>query len=170
MIAVYGGSFDPFGHHHQKACEHLIERFDEVFVVPAIAHAKKDAQAPYIHRVNMAKLALRDAPPGVLVSMMEAFLIQEEGPPVYTYRVIEAFRENFREPIWFAVGEDLEQEIQHWEQSSRILDSGIVVVPNVEGPHSSAIREQIKAGDPQWEEHVAPEVAAYIKRVGLYDA
>lgn len=187
-IAVYGGSFNPFGCHHQDIIRWLIEEagFSTVLVVPAAAHALKSDLPEYVHRYNMSHLgstdlnfAMPSLPHGSTVKAIdtEGRMLQRHKPPIYTYDLLKAIKEQFGQTFSssapvpefkFAIGPDVRDEFDKWKGVEDIeRDFGFVDVP-VFSMRATNLREMIGAGNNLWKRHVPRPVAAYIERNGLY--
>jgi nicotinic acid mononucleotide adenylyltransferase len=177
MIAVYGGTFSPFGSHHLQAISQVAESqlFSKVVVVPAIAHALKSTEVPWEHRYHMAVLGTNDIrfPHGVRVTVSDAEfrMLREQPTPIYTIDVLRHFqRMNDKADYRFVIGPDIPGELDRWHQAERIQeDFGFFELPEL-GIHATDIRTMIAQGDSAWEGHVPPPVARYIKMHGLYGA
>jgi nicotinate (nicotinamide) nucleotide adenylyltransferase len=90
---VFGGSFDPphVGHVLVPAWLRAVHGVDEVWVVPAAAHAFAKDSSPYDTRVAWTRAAFREAGPGVLVSTLEATLrAHRPDAPVYALDLLDA--------------------------------------------------------------------------------
>jgi len=187
-IAVYGGSFNPFGKHHQDIIRWLIEEagFSTVLVVPAAAHALKDDLPEYIHRYNMAHLGAVDlnfARPSlpfgsdVKATNIEGTMLQKHKPPIYTYDLLKEITEWYGQvfdksqeapEFKFAIGPDVRDEFDKWKGIEDIeREFGFVDVP-VFSMRATNLREMIASGSDLWKRHVPLAVAGYIQRHGLY--
>ena len=73
-IAVYGGSFNPFGKHHQDIVRWLIEEggFNTVLVVPSAAHALKGDQETISILQQAQEIAISSISIGELLSGFKA--------------------------------------------------------------------------------------------------
>src|SRR3972149_1858278 len=60
-VAIYGGSFNPPGVHHRAVVEALLDRFDEVRVVPCGPRPDKEVSNDIdpIHRATMLDMTFR---------------------------------------------------------------------------------------------------------------
>lgn len=179
-IAVYGGSFSPFGNQHRDVLRHIgaSGKFDEIFVIPSVAHPLKKEQFPFEHRLNMAELAVWSgswAIP-VWVGPVERRMLQEGiTAPLFTIKVLrylskvtEKFGEDEKGEFRFVIGPDIIEELDQWEGVQEIRDEfGFFEAPNM-GNHSTQIREMIRAGYAGWKDLVCPQVARYIETHELY--
>jgi nicotinic acid mononucleotide adenylyltransferase len=187
-IAVYGGSFNPFGTHHQDIIRWLIEeaKFTTVLVVPAAAHALKSDLPEFVHRFNMAHLgsvdlnfAMPSLPFGSNVKAIEieGRMLQRHKPPIYTWDLLNAIKEQYgqtfrkdEEPpqFKFAIGPDVRDEFDKWKGVEDIeRDFGFVDV-QVFSMRATNLRGMIADGTDLWKRHVPRPVAQYIERNGLY--
>lgn len=177
-IAVYGGSFSPFGGHHQQVVQWLVREggYDHVMVVPAIAHALKGSMPRYEHRYNMCRLAVQDLvrtgrlpEAAVSASTIEMDLLLEQAAPVRTYELLAEVRRRSPEAgIQFAIGPDILAELDRWARVPDIRrDFGFAHAPG-QSMRATQIREMIAAGDEGWVKHVPESVRRYIEMHGLY--
>ena len=177
-IAVYGGSFSPFGNNHLDVLQHVVDsrEFDRIIVVPSISHALKKRSFPYEHRVNMATLAIEHAKVELRteVSMVELTMLQVQPGPIFTIQLLRYLRDchpdNRDSQLRFVVGPDIIQDLDRWKYVDDIRrEFGFFGVPE-RGIHASAIRDLMADGDPSWEAHMPQPVAEYIKMHRLYHA
>jgi len=180
-IAVYGGSFNPFGVHHQDIVRWLVEQggFMDVIVVPAAAHALKEGLPEFLHRYNMAKLGITELQYGrpslpqaaqVRVSMLEMDMLTRQPAPVRTYELLKELRKGYgsKDEIKFAIGPDIPDEMHKWANVSEIeAEFGFVHLP-IQSMRATSLREMIGEGVNAWERHVPHPVRKYIKMHGLY--
>jgi len=178
-IAVYGGSFSPFGNQHRDVLRHIgaSGEFDEIFVIPSVAHPLKKEQFPFEHRLNMAELAVWSGEWAIPVEVLpiERQMLQEGiKAPLFTIKVLrflakvcEAMDEGEGE-FRFVIGPDIIEELDQWEGVQEIRDEfGFFEAPNM-GTHSTQIREKVRTGDATWKDLVCPKVARYIEIHDLY--
>lgn len=182
-IAVYGGTFNPFGNQHLDALRMVAESgiFDSIIVVPSVAHPLKDSSEvlPFEHRYNMTVLGVQarhDAIPSfparisISVSMAEIDILREQAGPVYTYRLLKHLQQSHYDEakIMFVIGPDIFPELPKWKYVKEIRrDFGFYEIPNV-GIHSTGIRDMLSRGVPTWTRYVPPLVSQYIKNHQLY--
>lgn len=182
-LAVLGGSFDPVACHHLDIVRWLVESasFDTVMVVPSAAHALKGDLSPYVHRLNMARLAVRDlrfAAPSlprkttVVASDIEMRMLAEQASPIHTIDLLRRLRHgpmgSRAAQIRFAIGPDIRDELHLWHDVEAIeREFGFVDVP-VLSLRSTHIRSMIRAGTEAWKRHVPRSVGHYIELQRLY--
>jgi nicotinate-nucleotide adenylyltransferase len=178
-IAVYGGSFNPFGNQHRDVLRHIgaSGKFDEIFVIPSVAHPLKEEQFPFEHRLNMAELAVWSgewAIPVEVMSIERQMLREGIKAPLFTIKVLRFLAkvcESMGEPegeFRFVIGPDIIEELDRWEGVQEIRDEfGFFETPDM-GIHSTQIREMIQARDAGWKDLVSPQVARYIETHDLY--
>lgn len=177
-IAVYGGSFNPFGNNHEAAVAWLVERYDQIWVVPAVAHSDKPYLPSFHHRLRMAERGCRRFGPKVLVSTIEADMLSAYPNPILTYDVLREIEARLRAPsapnlylcddfvecIHFAVGEDVVASMDTWDRIDLTRSEfGVVVVPT-QMTHATEVRTMIANGDEGWVDLVPPTVAEYIRK------
>ena len=181
-IAVYGGSFSPFGHQHRDVLRYIgaSGKFDEIFVIPSVAHPLKKEQFPFEHRLNMAELAVHNDTWAIPVEVLpiERLMLREGvKAPLFTIKVLryllktaEEFGEGEKGEFRFVIGPDIIEELDQWEGVQEIRDEfGFFEAPHM-GSHSTQIRERIQTGNADWKDLVCPDVARYIEIHGLYKA
>lgn len=180
-IAVYGGSFNPFGVHHQDIVRWLVEDagFMDVIVVVAAAHAIKNDLPEFLHRYNMAKLGVNDLRFGrpslpqnsqVRVSMVEMDMLTRQPAPVRTYELLKELRKGYgpKDEIKFAIGPDIPSEMDKWANVSEIEEEfGFIHLP-IQSMRATKLREMIGEGVSAWERHLPHPVRKYVKMHGLY--
>ncbi len=189
-IAVFGGSLNPSGTHHQEIARALSPLFDEVVVVPCGPRPTKPSinDVEPIHRAVMADLTFRRLP-NVRVDLFD---LEQE---TFTRTIDIDARYRARGEVWHLVGSDLVQhgargmsEIQReWRDGRDLWQSLNFVVQErrgypVEkadlpprhrlispglGGSSTDIRAKVFARE-AIDGLVTPEVAGYIERYGLY--
>jgi NAD+ kinase len=190
QIAVYSGSFNPPGAHHQNIVRELSRHFDEVLVVPSGIRPDKPAtdNVPRVYRATMADLAFS----GLEKTRVELFDLERD---VFT-RTHELQRrfEHLGE-LWHIVGTNLVvggqrgESVVHrlWAEADNVwrgLNFAVVTRRGVDfasedlPPHhrlfpfdeqgsSADIRGRLFRGEPI-RDLVAPEVVEYIDRHQLY--
>lgn len=180
-IAVFGGSFNPFCSHHQEIIRWLVEEagWRRVIVLPAAAHALKESMPEFMHRYNMAKLGTNDLcfngmpslPYGstVTVSTLEMDMLRTQAPPVRTYEVLCEIRKGYPDAeIKFAIGPDIPDELDQWENVDKIREEfGFIETP-VQSMRATKLRQMIAQGLRAWRQHVPLGVQRYIERNHLY--
>jgi len=180
-IAVYGGSFNPFGCHHQDIVRWLAEEegYRDIIVVTAAAHALKEGLPEFIHRHNMAKLGITDLQFGrpslpqktqVRASMIEMDMLTRQPAPVRTYELLKEISKGYgpQDEIKFAIGPDIPGELHKWENVDKIEEEfGFIHLP-VQSMRATKLRGMIGEGINAWERLVPHPVRKYIKMHGLY--
>lgn len=186
-IAVFGGSFNPFGKHHQEIIRWLIETggCDRVLVVPAAAHALKSDLPEFVHRYNMTHLGVNDLryngcpslPYGKEVQTLsvEMEMLTGQAAPIYTIDLLRHLKKGWGrdlgkgEPeIRFAIGPDVPAEFDKWHAVEDIQrEFGFVEVP-VFSMRATDLRRMVRAGTNGWQNHVPGPVAKYIEMHNLY--
>lgn len=183
-VAVYGGSFNPFGKNHEAVVAWLVERYDQVWVVPAVAHSDKPYLPSFHHRLRMAERGCKHFGRKVVVSTIEADMLSVYPNPILTYDVLCEIEARVRaasfgtidfdcdhvdsgfivECIHFAVGEDVLDSMDSWDRIDLTRSEfGVVVVPT-QMTHATEVRALIANGDESWAELVPPTVAEYIHK------
>ncbi len=174
VVGVFGGRFDPPHLGHVALARAAVERFgiDDLHVTVVADAAHKGSEASAADRLEMAELAF---------SGLDVTVELEERR--YTVDALEAA--GYDDPI-FLIGADELVAFPTWKNPERVLELARLGVATRPGhtpasaspriqifelePHpvsSSEIRERVRRGEPI-DDLVAPAVAAYIARHGLY--
>lgn len=171
--AMYGGSFDPIHYGHLSLVKQAQTLGYTVLVVPAYRHAFGKKSAPFVHRVQMCRLALEacQLQHQACVCTIEQRLAQASATPVYTYDVLCALRELGKSPLCLLVGPDIANEWERWYRHADIdREFGRLALPLTRAVRSTDIRQHVSHGSVSTmpEEWVPPAVAAYIAAHSLY--
>lgn len=183
-VAVYGGSFNPFGNNHLDVLRYVAEsgEFNGIVVVPSAAHALKANPFPFEHRYNMALLgnqAAEYAKPSFpervwySVSMAELHMLRDQRGPIYTIDLLRYLKKTTvgttPSELKFVVGPDIIEELDRWKYVDEIRNEfGFFEVPGM-GVHASQVRNMMASGVATWTNHVPSLVARYIRKHGLYN-
>lgn len=195
-IGLYGGSFDPVHQAHRVLADTALAQLalDELRWIPAGQPWQKTRRlAPAEHRAEMVALAISDNPAFVL----ERCEVERPGPS-YTLDTVKALQQRQMSPAqWFLlIGQDQLAGFCTWHGWSDLLQrvtlavagrAGVPVQAPAElldtGHHvvaldmpsmavsSTELRQRLAAGEPAVSlapRMVAPAVAGYIDRHGLY--
>lgn len=170
-ITYFGFAANPPTLSHAKVIKILSEKYDEVFVGPAAAHAFGKDMRPMDERMRLAEAMLHTVnAPNVTLTNIEESLAEpsEDGhgtKPVYSFTVLQALRSMYPDAeIHLAIGPD-NAEPATWERFYRHADIdkyfGKVVVPDMGVTRSTIVRNLLKAGTTVAEliPHVGEEVA-----------
>jgi nicotinate-nucleotide adenylyltransferase len=177
-LAVYGGSFDPPHIAHTLVCAYVLAAHPvtRVLVVPAMQHPFHKALAPFVHRLRMCEIAMRD------LRRVEVSDIERELPgPSLTLRTLERLQAlHPSATLRLVLGSDLLPETTSWHRFDRIEEiAPPLVVPRAGREGTSAalpalpdissteVRKHLRAGL-ETAGLVDPEVAAYATEHQLY--
>ena len=194
-IGIFGGTFDPIHQGHTEAAKAAADGFQlaKVLFIPAGCppHRRSPTEADYEHRHRMVELASKEDARFVASRLEDPSLT---SGPHYSIDTFQRVRDSSGpgDRLFFVLGADAFAEIEQWyrwrdvfsmvefivvsraaEMNSRPkVPEGARVqrLDSVDVPISSTeLREQLKQGKPvdAW---LAPEVAAYVRRNGLYGA
>lgn len=118
-IGVLGASFNPPTLGHQDVINQALPFFDEILLVPSLAHAFRKTLAPIKHRLAMLKIFNEhwqkdEHGAKVKISNIEETILHErqEQGPIYTYDVLIALTklyESYHKPfqLHFILGPDI---------------------------------------------------------------
>jgi nicotinate-nucleotide adenylyltransferase len=184
-LAIFGGTFDPVHNAHLAVAREAADRFrlDRVMLIPAGRPPhKRDARAPYEHRVRMAEIAAA-ADPRLCVSRLE-----EGADRSYSIDTIRKVRDGMApsDELYFIIGADAFAEIHTWRRWRDVAASvRFIVVSRPNAPYapppevsferldtlnldvsSSDIRRALAAGERP--ASLPPAVLDYIQTYRLY--
>lgn len=174
-IALFGGSFNPPHQGHVEVAKSIIDskKFDELWVLPCLAHAFQKALAPYPDRIAMCRLAFEPLSPKIIVKKTEEEIQNTQGWSILTLRYLH--QENPQHDFYWLMGSDLIQEKNRWKDFDEIEKittlypiprAGIEIspFPNIS---STEIRNKISKCE-SLADLVPKEVEVYIQARGLY--
>lgn len=128
-LGVYGGTFDPFHIGHRAVVDGLLERFqfDRLLLVPANIppHKRHVAISNRYHRVAVIALATAGLE-RVLISTIEL----ESPPPGYTVDTVDQLHALIPDssPLYFVLGADSFEDLPHWHEYLRLIESCNIIV------------------------------------------
>lgn len=117
-VAVFGASFNPPTRGHEDVVNQALEHFDEVLLIPSVAHAFGKNHIPLHYRLEMLRLFVepwqKQVPPKPVKIFNIETLIQAMNPQkikVYTYDVLSALDDFYRPlqrdySLYFILGPD----------------------------------------------------------------
>ncbi|MCK6524966.1 nicotinate (nicotinamide) nucleotide adenylyltransferase [Myxococcota bacterium] len=164
-IGVYGGSFNPphVGHGMVAAWLLWTERVEEVWLLPAFAHAFDKELAPFDERVAWCEALAGELGPRVKVCAVEA----ELPPPSYTVNTLTTLAARHPEHEFrLVLGADNLSTLHLWRRWDELaarfspIFVGRVGYPEIEGAvsfpavSSTEIRARLAAGEPI--DHLVP--------------
>lgn len=124
LVAIYGGTFDPFHMGHVYCIQNILEKtkIEKVFVVPAYQNPLKefvDGPTPQ-QRVDMVKTGLQDYDDVVEVDEQEI----SRGGKSFTIDTIKSYLKEYRaEQLHLVVGLDEFYQLHKWKNFSELLES-----------------------------------------------
>lgn len=160
QVGVYGGSFDPPHVGHALVAGWLLwtRQVDEVWLVPAFAHAFDKPLSPFDHRIALCRALAEDVDPvRIRVDTVEATL----PVPSFTLRTLEVLagrRPDVR--LRLVVGADVLDQVAHWHAWDEIrtrfppIVAGRAGWPPVPGSptfpdvSSTEVRRRLASGEP----------------------
>lgn len=191
-IAIFGGSFNPPGRHHQAVVRALAGEFDQVRVIPCGPRPDKavTGSIPPVYRAALADLAFGGMD-RVVVDLSDL----EQDSFTRSWVLQERYAADGE--LWHVVGTDLiagggrgQSPIQtSWERGAWLWENACFAVLTRPGHHidpqdlpprsrliplevpgsSTEIRARLGRGEPV-DDLIAPRVRAYLERYGLYRA
>lgn len=195
-LGVLGGTFDPPHRLHCCLAGAAAEQLglSRVFFVPAGDPWRKAGRAvtPAPHRLAMTRLALAGDPAFACTDVE----VRRAGPS-YTLATLEALRAQGWSALWFIVGSDALDDLPQWHEPQRLIAAARLAVGARPGAapsdadlesllpglssrvdwlalapdtlSASDLRARFAEGQ-SVRNDVAPAVADYIRRHGLYGA
>jgi len=123
IVALYGGTFDPFHNGHLRMAIEVRETLciETVFLVPS-ARPPHKPQKPIIsanHRLAMVQAAVA----GIAGLMVLDLELRREGPS-YSYQTVMEMKETLPDSeILFLIGADAFSEITSWHRYKELLEA-----------------------------------------------
>ena len=127
-IGLFGGTFDPIHLGHLLVAQEVLEKLklDRIIFVPAYRapHKKRKFITPYIHRIKMVNLAIKNNP-NFCLSDCEI----KRGGVSYTYLTLEYFQKIYPNGLlYLLMGLDQYNEIFTWKYPERIVKCAKIAV------------------------------------------
>ncbi|MBS0289949.1 MAG: adenylyltransferase/cytidyltransferase family protein [Proteobacteria bacterium] len=189
-IGILGASFNPPTLGHRDVVNQAIPHFDEILLVPSVAHAFGKSLIPLKHRLAMLELFLNEwknhaNKTSIKISLIEKMLNENSTTqgPIYTYDVLSALElhyAQFQKPfqICFIIGPDI-KEPTIWQKFYRYQDIEkkwpLFIAKENLPIHSSLVREiclehfdNALLRKSALRQLVGPEIANYIEENKLY--
>lgn len=156
-LAVYGGAFDPPHPGHESVVRRVLERAEQVLLVPSHRHAYGKRMADFERRCAwLERLAARIDPQRVRCDAIEARLAPGAGA-VYSYDLLQALAEKHglaTADIALVIGEDNLPNVAGFHRGPELREHfGLLVADETLLLHSSAIRLHLREGlalPPAW--------------------
>jgi nicotinate-nucleotide adenylyltransferase len=120
-VGLFGGTFDPFHFGHLSLVLGLKElhKLSHIYLVPA-RHSplKTNAVVPFVHRLEMAKIAVED------LSDFQVLPIEEKKDPSYTIDTIRYLIEkhHLQNRLCLLLGEDVLESFPQWKDVNKIIE------------------------------------------------
>ena len=181
QVALFGGSFDPphMGHIF-IVCYLALQNFDEILVLPSFKHPEGKNLSPFVHRLEMTKLAM-DWIPSVTVSDFERKIATNDKFNYTVDTVNKLLAEHADWRLHLVVGSDI-SDFSRWERGDELISKATPFIvgraPATPGVHpillpnisSTEIRASLKK---QLNHHIAkaylpPNVLHYAETHNLY--
>ncbi|CAM2900992.1 nicotinate-nicotinamide nucleotide adenylyltransferase [Vibrio rarus] len=146
-IAVFGSAFNPPSFGHLSVIERL-SHFDQVLLVPSIAHAWGKQMLDYTERCSMIKAFISDIPcSNVSLSCIEKELENGQGP-VTTFHLLCALQmANPNAELTFVIGPDNLFNFSKFYKFEEIMRRwSVLACPETVAIRSTEIREKLVQG------------------------
>ncbi|BBP85035.1 nicotinate-nicotinamide nucleotide adenylyltransferase [Pseudomonas sp. Pc102] len=156
-LAVYGGAFDPPHPGHESVVRRVLERAEQVLLVPSHRHAHGKRMVDFALRCAwLERLAARIDPARVRCDPIEARLAPGAAA-VYSYDLLQALAAEhgvMPEDIALVIGEDNLPQVAGFHRGAELRERfGLLVADETLLLHSSAIRLHLREGlalPPAW--------------------
>lgn len=163
-VAVFGSAFNPPTYSHMKIIELIMDKFDQVLVIPCYSHNFGKKMLPFEDRLEMAKLLINHLPKKVIISDIEKDLFKDSISR--TYPLLKKLKEKNPENDYvFVCGFDNAEE-SNWEKfyNYELIDKEFgkyVIYENVGDTRSTMIRNKLVKGE-DISGLTKPEIIKYI--------
>ncbi len=174
-VAVVGGSFNPPHQGHVALVQLLLhsKSFDEVWMIPCLAHAFGKKMAPFEDRLRMCELAFSELSPQVKILKTDFEIQNTKGYSVLTLQHL--CQKNPQVQFFWVMGTDLMQQKKQWKNFDEIEKMASLypiaragyeasLLPEIS---SSEIREKISRQE-AIASLIPKNVEDYLKTKGLY--
>jgi nicotinate-nucleotide adenylyltransferase len=144
-LGLLGGTFDPIHFGHLRSAEEVREAFELEQVLFMIAaappHKKRGVMAPFPHRFEMARLALKRVPHFVASNLEEA-----RGGPSYSVETLRELHRSYhdRAELFFIVGLDAFLDITTWREYQALFELTNMIVITRPGYSWTKLRPVLK--------------------------
>lgn len=171
MIGIFGSAFNPPTRGHLGAISQALEACEEVWLVPAIAHAFGKDMLPFETRLSMTKAFAREVDGGrgrVHVCEIEESIWDGENP-VYTIDVLSTLQSHHPDKEFaFVVGPDNMRSFNRFKSFEDILSQWrLVSASDQSGIRSTLVRKSC-AKQQGIHSMVTPSIERFIIKEGLY--
>lgn len=128
-IAIFGGSFNPIHRKHVKIIRSILERINEVWIIPCKNHALDKSLANEKDRLEMIKLAVEGIE-NVKISRIEL----ENKEKSYTLKTLNELEKEYPEFKFFIViGADILHELDKWYEYKELLEKAEFIIHSRNG-------------------------------------
>jgi nicotinate-nucleotide adenylyltransferase len=169
-IAVFGSAFNPPSLGHKSVIDSL-SHFDQVLLVPSIAHAWGKSMLPYEQRCQLVDALIQDlASDKICRSDIEEQLYRP-GENVTTYAVLTALQQAHpQDELTFVIGPDNLFKFERFYRAKEILQQfNVMACPEKVSVRSTDIRQQLQQGK-DIDTLTTPSVARLIHALSLYQS
>lgn len=167
-IAIFGSAFNPPSLGHKSVLDSLTH-FDQVILVPSIAHAWGKNMLPFEIRCEMVEKFLADINlPNVILSRVEEALYHP-GDSVTTFSLLNKLQQQYSTSrLTFVIGPDNFTHFSKFYKAEEIMSQwSVLACPETLPIRSTSIREQCFLGR-SIDDLTTPSVSAFIQQQGLY--
>ncbi|HBV77389.1 MULTISPECIES: nicotinate-nicotinamide nucleotide adenylyltransferase [Vibrio] len=167
-IAIFGSAFNPPSLGHKSVLDSLTH-FDQVILVPSIAHAWGKNMLPFEIRCQMIEKFLIDINlPNAMLSRIEEELHQP-GDSVTTFSLLNKLQQQYSQSrLTFVIGPDNFTNFSKFYKAEEIMRQwSVLACPETLPIRSTRIREQCSGGG-GIDDLTTPSVSDFIQQQRLY--
>ncbi|OEF27601.1 nicotinate-nicotinamide nucleotide adenylyltransferase [Vibrio rumoiensis] len=167
-IAIFGSAFNPPSLGHKSVLDSL-SHFDQILLVPSIAHAWGKDMLPFDIRCQMVEKFLIDVDlPNAKLSRIEEILYTP-GDNVTTFSVLNNLQELYPEDgLTFVIGPDNFAKFSSFYKADAIMHQwSVLACPETLPIRSTSIRQRCLNGE-SIEDLTTPLVNDFIQQQGIY--
>jgi nicotinate-nucleotide adenylyltransferase len=144
-VGIYGGSFNPVGHHHIDVMKEVKKCVDELWVMPIGNHPLNKDIIDVNHRINMLKIVYDSMLKGKKIilnlqqTMYNGAKLEPDGrglesyAPQSTYDLMNWLRNNYEgKEFYIVIGSDNADTIYKWNNYENLLKENKFMIVNRE--------------------------------------
>lgn len=159
-LVVFGGTFDPPHEGHAQAISSLLAVFSTVVLAATEQNPWKQTTAtPTALRIQMLRLLCEHQKLPLAKAVSDPGVVIFDFPYVFAEEVVNNLRAQCPKQIFWAVGEDIKDEVKRWKNWTQ-LNVEAVTVPIVIPVHATYVRSGTSP--------IHPALINFAKTHGLY--
>jgi len=168
-IAVFGSAFNPPSLGHKSVIESL-SHFDQVLLLPSVAHAWGKQMLDYETRCEMVDLFIQDLNMSNVVRSKVEETLYQPGENVTTYAVLSELQSNRpQDDFTFVIGPDNFFKFAAFYNAELILSRwSVMACPEKVKVRSTMIRDKLTNGE-SISDLTTPLVNAFLQKHGAWE-